>query len=775
MSRRDHDPSAGVFEVIDAGLIVLGSDRKIAIWNDWMAAASGITAQQAIGAAIDDIFPQVSSTRLRAAVTEALEYGVSSIVSSSLHPALFPLKTRTGRKLIHNVTVRPLPGEPPRCLIQITDVSAATERERVLRERQNARYDAVVDSAPDAIVTIDANGIIQLANPAAANELGFSPQELLGQPITMVFQDQGGWASAWTRLLAGNPLNPPVELKARRKNGSISFVEVSASRWQSESRLFVTAILRDVNQRRTAEIALRELNQTLEQRVAERTADRDRMWRLSSDVMLVVRRDGTIVSTNPAWQTLLGWDEASLIGAPFRTFVVPEDARHLDSLFNEISQSRARQLFELGMRTRDGETKQIAWNAVPVDDLLQAVGRDMTVERDAQAALLKAEEALRQSHKMEALGQLTGGIAHDFNNMLSGIIGAMELLKLRVADGRYSELDRFITTATSSAERAAALTHRLLAFARRQPLDPRPVDVNQLILDMEDLLRRSLGEQMTLRVNLSEETWGALVDANQLENALLNLAINSRDAMPRGGILTIATATAKVEHADSHDAAAIKPGEYTVVSVRDTGQGMSEEVLARVFDPFFTTKPIGQGTGLGLSMIYGFITQSRGHVRIDSELGKGTTVELYLPRHYGDVPLQSSPNALTTPQGAGETVLLVEDDSAIRLLVSEVLQELGYTPLEAGDGPSALALLGSDVQLHLMITDVGLPGINGRQLAEIARQHRPDLKVLFLTGYAEHATARNEFLGPGMDMMTKPFALGELARKIQGMIEMGAT
>ena len=762
----------GVLDAIDAGLIVLSSDKRVRIWNEWMAVASGISAEAARDRHFDEIFPDLSNTRLATAVREALEFGISSVVSSSLHRALFPLRTRSGRPLIHNVTVRPLGGELPCCLVQVTDVTVATERETILRERQNARYHAVVDSAPDAIVTLDAEGTIQLANPAAANELGYSSQELVGKPVTMVFDDREAWAAAWTKLLSGIPLNPPFELMVRRKDGSVSFVEISAARWRSESRIFVTAILRNVNERRAAEAALRKLNQTLERRVAERTAERDRMWRMSSDVMLVARPDGTISSTNPAWRDLLGWEEASLLGTPLREFIVAEDQPELDAALTSLLRSGASRLFELGMRTRDGGTRQVAWNALAVDGLMQAVGRDMTVERAAQAALIKAEEALRQSQKMEALGQLTGGIAHDFNNLLSGIMGAMELLKMRLAERRYDNIERFVNTAINSADRAAALTHRLLAFARRQPLDPRPLDVNLLIRGMEDMLRRSLGERMSLRISLGKRIWPALVDANQLENALLNLAINSRDAMPEGGRLTIKTEIARLERSDVDGEDGVDPGDYTMISVADTGVGMSRETLERVFDPFFTTKPIGQGTGLGLSMTYGFIKQSHGQIRIDSKPGAGTTVKLYLPRHYGMVT-QPAASASHSPliQGAGETVLLVEDDSSIRLLVAEVLHELGYASLEAADGQAALVVLGSNVRLDLMITDVGLPGIDGRQLANIARENRPDLRILFLTGYAEHATVRTQFLAPGMEMMTKPFAIADLAYKIRQMIE----
>ena len=770
MSCPETDKVEGLFDVIDAGLIVLDSDRRVRAWNEWMTVASGIAADRARGRFIEEIFPETSSSRLVTAVTEALDAGVSTVVSASLHGALLPLQTRTGRRLIHNLTIRPIAGEPPRCLVQVSDVTMAAEREKVLRDRQNARYDAVVDSAPDAILTVDAEGVIQLANPAAADELGYSSADLVGQPIGLIFADEGAWPPAWLKLLGGVPLKPPVELKARRKDGSVSFVEVSAARWRSEARIFVTAILRGVNARRAAEARLRELNENLERRVAERTADRDRMWRLSSDVMLVARPDGTISSTNPAWKDLLGWDEAALAGSPLREFVVPEDLAELEAAFAEMLRTGSRRLFEVGMRAQDGRTRLIAWNAIAVDGLVQAVGRDMTVERTAQTALLEAEEALRQSSKMEALGQLTGGIAHDFNNLLSGVIGAMDLLRMRIADRRYDSVERLANMASNSADRAAALTHRLLAFARRQPLDPRPVDINHLIRGLEDLLRRSLGEQVSLEISLAERVWPVLVDANQLENALLNLAINARDAMPHGGRLVIKTATEILERGERTDVAA---GDYTIITIADSGVGMDREVLAKAFDPFFTTKPVGQGTGLGLSMIYGFMKQSNGQISIDSVPGKGTTVRLYLPRQHGAAPenVDNSRQATVTG-GAGETVLVVEDDPSIRLLITEVLDELGYASFQAADGKAAVALLESNARLDMMVTDVGLPGMNGRQLADIAREHRPNLRILFLTGYAEHATARGEFLGPGMEMMTKPFAIADLARKIRQIIEM---
>jgi len=390
-------------------------------------------------------------------------------------------------------------------------------------------------------------------------------------------------------------------------------------------------------------------------------------------------------------------------------------------------------------------------------------------ERTAQ--LRHNEDALRQSQKMEAVGQLTGGIAHDFNNMLTGIIGSLELLRRRVSRGKLDDLDSLIDLGVTSANRAAGLTHRLLAFSRRQSLDSKPVEINQLVTSMGELLQRSINESIALDMRLTGQLWTAEADPNQLESALLNLVINARDAMPNGGSLTVETTN---RHLDSVFTAAygtLKPGDYVELSVSDTGCGIPESVMGRVFDPFFTTKPIGQGTGLGLSMIYGFARQSHGHVTIHSEVGKGTTVSLFLPRFIGEIVADVTADAALLPfANAGETVLIVEDDPAVRVLVSAVLKELGYGFVEAGDADTAMPIIESDQRIDLLISDVGLPGMNGRQLAEIGRQIRPDLKVLFITGYAEHAAVRGGFLDPGMQLITKPFTFDLLTAKVREMI-----
>jgi signal transduction histidine kinase len=387
-------------------------------------------------------------------------------------------------------------------------------------------------------------------------------------------------------------------------------------------------------------------------------------------------------------------------------------------------------------------------------------------------SLREAEETLRQSQKMEAVGQLTGGLAHDFNNLLAGISGSLELVESRLAQGRTQGLDAFIGAAKTSARRAAALTHRLLAFSRRQTLDPRPTDVNRLVAEMEELVRRTVSRAIVLTVDGAEGLWNTLVDPNQLENALLNLCINARDAMPNGGRLRITTANAALtgRAATRHG---LPPGDYVMLSVSDTGSGMTPEVARKAFDPFFTTKPIGQGTGLGLSMIYGFVRQSGGVARIDSAPGRGTIVSLWLPRAEGEADAAPAGNAprTSTPATPEQTVLVVDDEPAVRMVVAEVLTDLGYAAIEAADSESGLALLRSNARIDLLITDVGLPGgMNGPEMVEQAMDQRPALKVLFITGFAETGALTPERLGPDMQVLPKPFAIEDLAARIRLLI-----
>jgi PAS domain S-box-containing protein len=385
----------------------------------------------------------------------------------------------------------------------------------------------------------------------------------------------------------------------------------------------------------------------------------------------------------------------------------------------------------------------------------------------------QAEEALRQAQKMEAVGQLTGGIAHDFNNLLTGISGSLQMLETRIAQGRLDAIPRYIDAAQGAAKRAAALTQRLLAFSRRQTLDPKPTNLNRLITDMEELVRRTTGPDIEVEVVGAVGVWPVLIDRNQLENALLNLCINARDAMPDGGRLTIETANRWLD-ANAGTERDLAPGQYVSLSVTDTGAGMSKETIGRIFEPFFTTKPLGQGTGLGLSMIYGFVRQSNGQIRVYSEVGQGTTMSLYLPRHHGEATNSEAAEEGVAgfEAGYGETVLVVDDEPTVRLLVVDALQDAGYRVLEAADGPSGLKILQSEGRIDLLVTDVGLPGgMNGRQVADAGRALRPNLKVLFITGYAENAVVGNGHLAPGMQVITKPFAIDALASRVRDMID----
>jgi PAS domain S-box-containing protein len=390
------------------------------------------------------------------------------------------------------------------------------------------------------------------------------------------------------------------------------------------------------------------------------------------------------------------------------------------------------------------------------------------------AKLMEAEEALRQAHKMEAVGQLTGGLAHDFNNILAGISGSLEVISTRLAQGRIGEIDRYLNGAMAASRRAASLTQRLLAFSRRQTLDPRPLDLNNLVNGMLDLIVRSVGPAISVEMAGAAGLWTVFADAGQLENALLNLCINARDAMPNGGKLTIETSNRWMDEPAALQRG-LEPGQYISLCVSDTGTGMSPEVVSRAFDPFFTTKPIGQGTGLGLSMVYGFAGQSGGAARIYSELGQGTMICIYLPRHMGTaLPEAELAPSLQQPPLAdgGETVLVVDDEALIRMLAVEELTGLGYSVLEAADAAQALKILADPRPISLLITDVGLPGgMNGRQLADAARTARPGLEVLFITGYAENAVLNHGHLEPGMHVITKPFPMETFARRVKSLID----
>ena len=612
------------------------------------------------------------------------------------------------------------------------------------------------------------------ANPAYTLNAGIP--NVVGRKVREMVPDEAqGWVDLYREVLVtGKPIRFEKELEATGR-----WLELAAFRVEPPSRKQVAVLFKDLTERKRAEEALRTSEENF------RT-----LARVMPNQGWTARPDGMLDWFNEQVYAFSAAEPGSLDGEGWGRMVHPEDLTNAAARWAEALATGNAYETEFRLRRGDGAWRWHIARAVPIRNdagqIARWIGTNTDIHDQKEVAatleqrveertsqLMQTEEALRQSQKMEAVGQLTGGIAHDFNNLLGGISGSLELLEKRISEGRLEGVQRYISSAHEGARRAASLTQRLLAFSRRQALDPRPVDANKLIGGVEDLIRRSVGPSITVEVVGAGGLWPTKVDPSQLENSLLNLCINARDAMmPDGGRLTIETANKWLDERAARERD-LPPGQYISICVTDTGAGMTPDVIARAFDPFFTTKPIGQGTGLGLSMVYGFVRQSNGQVRIYSEIGKGTTMCLYLPRHFGNIEEEQAPlDENAVDKGDGETVLVIDDEALLRMLVVDVLEENGYRPLEAVDGPSGLRILQSDARIDLLITDVGLPGgMNGRQVAEAARKTRPDLKVLFITGYAENALIGHGHLEPGMQVLTKPFPVATLGHRIRDLME----
>jgi len=729
----------------------------------------GRDRSQVLGRPLPEAFPESIGSEFEARIRRALATG---------QPDRFEMVSPAGQGRWIDMRVFPT---PEGLGVGFTDITERRMAEAALHGSEK-RFRTVTEALPQLIWTCLPDGRCDYLSRQWVEYTGIPEVEQLGlEWLDLVVHpdDRERVFEQWKGAVAGRH-GYDVEYRIRRHDGSYRWFKTRATPLRDRSgrtlQWFGTATdIEDLVQARELQARLRD---ELEQLVQARTLERDRIWNVSMDLLLVADIDGAWLSVNPAWTATLGWQESELVGQSYTWLVHPDDLSRTAEEIASLSAGHKTLRFENRFRHKQGGYRTLSWMATPENRRIYAVARDVTAEREAAESLRLAEEALRQSQKMDAIGQLTGGIAHDFNNLLQGIIGSLEIARRQSdtlsAQGISSHLDTAMTAAT----RAAELTHRLLAFARRQSLEYRSVCINDLIASMMPLLARTLGPQIRLEYAPDGELWLARCDVGQLESALLNLSLNARDAMPQGGVLRIATANCVVDADMAAQHPGKRPGEYVSLTVSDDGSGMTPDVVSRAFDPFFTTKPIGQGTGLGLSMIYGFAKQSGGHVSLDSVPGRGTTVQLCLPRDVErpdpasatEAGAEAPAAASETPEGSGEAILVVEDNEAVRLLVTAVLRELGYSTLEACDGEAALPILESAARIDLMISDVGLPGMNGRQLAEIARELRPALPVLFATGYAAGATVRGDFLDANMAMVSKPFTLEELAQRVSEML-----
>ena len=635
-------------------------------------------------------------------------------------------------------------------------------------------YERLVQSIVDyAVYMLDLDGHIATWNPGIERIKGYTRDEIIGEHFSRFYtpEDQAAGVPERALKLAAESGRFAGEGWRLRKDGTRFWASVVIDPIIEDGKTVgFVKITRDMTEQHEAAMA---------------TLESERRFRLlvqgvTDYAIFMLDPEGRVANWNTGAERIKGYSAEEIVGQHFSRFYTPEDVeKKVPWKALETARTEGRFTAEGWRRRKDGTR---FWASVVIDPIFADDGgligfakvtRDLTERREAQLELERSQQALFQSQKMEAVGQLTGGVAHDFNNLLTGITGSLDLLKIRLAQGRLNELERYVTAAQGAAARAATLTHRLLAFARRQTLAPKSVNANSLVGGMEELIRRSVGPTMRVETVLAAGLWNCFCDPNQLENAILNLCINARDAMPNGGTVTIETANTSVDDAVAAERE-MERGQYVALCVTDNGSGMSADVIGRAFDPFFTTKPAGQGTGLGLSMVYGFARQSNGQVRIYSELGEGTTVKIYLPRHVGAAVKESiQPEPVELPRAeAGETVLVVDDEPTIRMLIGDTLSELGYRGIEAGDAASGLKVLESDAKIDLLITDVGLPGgMNGKEMADAARAKRPKLKVLFITGYAENAAITNGHLEPGMQVMSKPFSMDKLASRIRSIIE----
>jgi PAS domain S-box-containing protein len=760
------------------------SDAFFAIGRDWQfiyvnARAESMLESQPgalLGKTLWESYPGLLGSQFEGLYRQAMTAGVPSSLVDYYpdHDRWYEVDVRPARYGIS---------------IYFRDVSASTRAAQNLRrlaeetDRQRRTLDAVLSNTSDHNFVFDLQGRCTYANQALLKTWGRTLEQCAGKTLLELNYSPEVAApleQQFRRVIeTAEEARGETEYQSAAETRHYEYIYVPVISAEGNV-VAIAGSSRDITVRIRNEQALREserrllaVNASLAERVEERTTQllaKEALIRTFYEhssqciAVLVETSDGAFryEEINPATLRLYGKTREQVIGKTIEEVLGVELAPELNRHLRECL--RLGKPYHYERSQGEGVVEAVATPAPPEPDAARRLlvsARDVTERR-------RLEQQLRQAQKMEAVGQLTGGLAHDFNNLLAAISGSLEVLKIRLAQGRISDLDRYVTAAQVAARRSAALTHRLLAFARRQTLDPKHADVNRLVADLEELIRRTVGPEIKVEVVGAAGLWLTLVDTNQLESALLNLCINARDAMPHGGRLTIDTANRWLDERAALERE-LEPGQYVSICVSDTGSGMSPEVISRAFEPFFTTKPLGQGTGLGLSMVYGFARQSGGQVRIYSEVEQGSMVCIYLPRHHGEPELAEVVHQTADEARAeqGETVLVVDDEPTLRMLMVELLQDLGYTTIEAADGVAGLKVLQSNRRVDLLVTDVGLPGgLNGRQLADAGRAVRAGLKVLFITGYAENAVVGHGHLDPGFHILTKPFPMASLANRI---------
>ena len=749
----------------------------VLIYNDGYTPILADKHPWALGLPFRDVWPEVVSELLP--LQEEILAGRSPGVFSEDRPLTIRRHGMNWETAHFTISYSPVPDDTSPTgvggtLVTVVETSKRLQMEIALRASEE-RFELALDAA-GLVGTWDWNlrtNIVQADARFAKLYSVDSKRAAAGVPLEEFFRqihpdDVQELQTKIDESLRSNSILA-AEYRLFQSDGSIRWIYVRGKAHfdGSDTASRFPGVAVDITDRKRTEEALQLLNHSLEAQVAERLRERNGVWRVTHDLLGVADFNGRLLSVNPAWTAILGWGDQELLAMNHRNLRHPEDHERTSAEI-ALSSEGVNRKFENRYRHKDGTYRDIFWSVVPEGDVLYIHGRDITVEKQQALILQQTADALRQSQKMEAIGQLTGGIAHDFNNLLQVVSGNLQLLQKDIVGNDRAE--RRLANALSAVARGSKLTNQLLSFGRRQPLEPKVVNIGRLVSGMDELLRRSLGEAIEIETMTAGGLWNTLIDPGNLENAIVNLAINARDAMQGTGKLTIEVGNAYLDEVYVQSHPEVEAGQYVVVCVTDTGCGMPPDIAARAFDPFFSTKPEGQGTGLGLSMVYGFAKQSRGHVKIYSEVGHGSTIKLYLPRAVQSEDVLM-PADRTPIVGGTETILIVEDDEEVRATAIEMLGELGYRVLKASEAASALNIIESGLSIDLLFTDVVMPGkLKSPELARKARERQPNIGVLFTSGYTENAIVHGGRLDAGVELLAKPYTREALARKVRQVL-----